>query len=45
VLSGSDVIRAYFKLVSCASLPVGVPKLNCHSYANNQQYFAAECLR
>lgn len=45
VLSSQGVIRTYFKPKPCTSLPASVPKLGCHGYTDNFQYFHAECAR
>ena len=44
VLSVSGVIRTYFKPIPCASLAVAAPRVNCHGYVDNVQYFSASCL-
>jgi hypothetical protein len=45
VLSAQGVIRTYFKPKPCRSLPKNVPKVDCHGYRDNFQYFHAECAR
>jgi hypothetical protein len=45
VVSASGIIRTYFKPTPCSSLPLGVPKLNCHGYPDNALYFKAECAK
>jgi pyocin large subunit-like protein len=45
VLSAAGIIRTYFRAKPCASLPPTVPKVACHGYASNLQYFKAECSR
>lgn len=43
VLSAGGLIRTYFKPRPCASLPSGVPKIGCHGFPDNIQYFRAMC--
>jgi len=45
VLSSRGIIRTYFKAKPCASLPPTAPKVGCHGYSDNLQYFKIECLR
>lgn len=45
VLSSSGMIRTYFKAKPCASLPPSAPKIGCHGFASNLQYFKSECVR
>lgn len=44
VLSATLAIRTYFKPRPCSSLPAAAPKLDCHGYSDNVQYFKARCL-
>jgi len=43
VLSASGVIRSYFKPKPCASIPMGLPKANCHRFPDNLRYFKYTC--
>ncbi len=45
ILSATGVIRSYFKPIPCASLPVGVPKVNCHNHLDNIAYYNEACLQ
>jgi len=44
VLARGGAIRTYFKPVPCSSIPAGLPKVRCHGYANNIEYFNNTCL-
>jgi hypothetical protein len=45
VVSGPGTVRAYFKPVPCSSLPIGVPKIDCHGHRDNVTYFQVECAK
>jgi hypothetical protein len=45
VRSANGVTRTYFKPRPCSSIPVGLPRINCHGHATNEIYFAQECLK
>jgi pyocin large subunit-like protein len=45
VLSPDRRIRSFYVPVPCSSLPPGVPRVKCHGYSTNRDYFERECLR
>jgi pyocin large subunit-like protein len=42
ILSGSGVIRTYFRPVPCVTLPPAA-RVHCHGHPTNLDYFRAEC--
>lgn len=44
VRSGGGAIRTYFKPVPCSSIPAGLPRVRCHGYVDNIEYFNKKCL-
>ena len=45
VRSTAGLVRTYFKPMPCSSIPAWLPKVRCHGYATNLDYFNGECLK
>lgn len=44
VQSKDGVVRTYFKPRPCSSIPAGLPRVRCHGFATNEEYFKGECV-
>lgn len=45
VQSAAGLTRTYFKARPCSSIPPGLPRVRCHGFATNEDYFNSECLK
>lgn len=44
VQSRSGIVRTYYKPRPCRSIPAGLPRVRCHGFPTNEDYFKDACV-